>query len=117
MNVELKKAIEVIEDALIFYAEEGISSDNEAKAELDNAWFMVRNKKNYGYGYNETNSIAIIWEIDDVKSVRPDLTNDECMEVLGYIDRKHDATLGVSWDTLRWHCDYLFPVKEEASNG
>jgi len=117
MNIELKKAIEVIEDALIFYAEEGISSDNEAKAELDNAWFMVRNKKNYGHGYDDTNSIAIIWEIDDIKSIRPDLTDDECMEVLDFADRKHDATLGICWDTLEWHCDYLFPVKEEASNG
>jgi hypothetical protein len=48
MNVELKKAIEVIEDALIFYTEEGISSDNEAKAELDNAWFIVRREANNG---------------------------------------------------------------------
>jgi hypothetical protein len=39
------------------------------------------------------------------------------MEVLDYTDRKHDASLGVSWDTLEWNADYLFPVKEEASNG
>ena len=74
-------------------------------------------KLDYGYGYNETNSIAIIWEIDDVKTVRPDLTDDECMEVLDYAERKHDATIGITYDTLERHCDYLFPVKEEASNG
>ena len=74
-------------------------------------------KLDYGYGYNETNSIAIIWEIDDVKTVRPDLTDDECMEVLDYAERKHDATIGITYDTLERYCDYLFPVKEEASNG
>ena len=21
---------------------------------------------------------------------------------------------GISWETLEWHCDYLFPIKEEA---
>tara|TARA_R100000988_G_scaffold103120_1_gene80950 strand:+ start:2015 stop:2266 length:252 start_codon:yes stop_codon:yes gene_type:complete len=81
-----------------------MSIENKEKPKLD-----------YGYGYNETNSIAIIWEIDDVKSVRPDLTDDECMEVLGYVDRKHDASLGVCWETLECHCDHLFPEKEEAN--
>ena len=83
-----------------------MSIENKEKPKLD-----------YGYGYNETNSIAIIWEIDDVKSVRPDLTNDECMEVLDYVDRKHDASLGITWETLECHSDYLYPIKEEASNG
>jgi len=52
-------------------------------------------KLDYGYGYNETNSIAIIWCIDDVKEQRPDLSDDECMEVLEYQERKHDASMGV----------------------
>tara|TARA_R100000781_G_scaffold105605_1_gene69426 strand:+ start:28 stop:381 length:354 start_codon:yes stop_codon:yes gene_type:complete len=117
MNIEVKKAIEVIENALIFYAEEGISSDKKAQKELDDAWNIVKEKKNYGYGYDDSNSIVIIWEIDDIKNIRPDLTDDECMEVLDYAERKHDATLGITYDTLEWHCDYLFPVKEEANNG
>ena len=71
-------------------------------------------KLDYGYGYNEYNSIAIIWEIDDVKSIRPDLTDDECMEVLEYAGRKHDANIGITYDALEWNCDYLFPVKEKA---
>ena len=35
MTNEVKEAIKVIENALRFYAEEGISSDEKAKAELD----------------------------------------------------------------------------------
>ena len=117
MNIEVKEAIEIVENALSFYVEEGISSDKKAQKILDKSWNIVKEKRNYGYGYDDTNSIAIVWEIDDIRNIRPDLTDDECMEVLGYIDRKHDATLGITYDTLEWHCDYLFPVKEEASNG
>ena len=42
-----------------------------------------------------------------------DLTNDECMEVLGYVDRKHDASLGITWETLECHslvCEPFFPT-------
>ena len=114
MTNEVKEAIKVIENALRFYAEEGISSDEKAKGELDNAWNIVKEKKNYGYGYDDSNSIAVVWEIDDVKSIRPDLDDDKCMEVLGFADKKYDASIGICWETLEWHCDYLFPIKEEA---
>jgi hypothetical protein len=67
---------------------------------------------NYGHGYDDSNSIAIIWCIDDVKSIRPDLSDNECMEVLSKQEHKHDASMGVSWDTLEWYADYLFPKKE-----
>lgn len=70
---------------------------------------------NYGYGYNDSNSIAIIWAIEDVKSIRPDLSDDECLEVLGYVDRKHDASLGVCWETIELHADYCFPKKERVT--
>tara|TARA_Y100000114_G_C11561174_1_gene231880 strand:+ start:109 stop:459 length:351 start_codon:yes stop_codon:yes gene_type:complete len=116
MDREIKKAIGIIENALMFYAEEGISSDKKAQKELDDAWNIVKEKRNYGYGYDDSNSIAIIWEIDDIKGIRPYLTDDECMEVLDYAERKHDATLGITYDTLEWHCDYLFPEKEKAND-
>jgi len=73
-------------------------------------------KLDFGYGYNETNSIAIIWCIDDVKEQRPDLSDDECMEVLEYQERKHDASMGVSWDTLEWCAEHLFPIDKENDN-
>ena len=69
----------------------------------------------YGYGYTSTNSIAIIWSIEDVKEVRPDLNDEECMDVLSYVHKKHDATIGVSWETLEIHSAYLFP--KEKNNG
>ena len=39
---EVKEAIEIVENALMFYAEEGISSDKKAQKELDNAWNIVK---------------------------------------------------------------------------
>ena len=48
---------------------------------------MSEEKLNYGYGNNETNSIAIVWNIDDVRQALGDLDlpkdfldNDECMQ-------------------------------------
>ena len=35
--------------------------------------------------------ITITWHIDDVKSIAPDLTDDQCREVLQAVERKHDA--------------------------
>ena len=51
---------------------------------------MSDTKTDYGYGYNDTNSIAIIWSIEDVKEIRPDLDDEACMDVLGYVQNKHD---------------------------
>jgi len=70
---------------------------------------------NYGYGYNSTNSIAIIWSIDDVRhatenyeTVDVDLTDEECMEVLDYCLDNHDAEYGMSWDSILWAIEHLF---------
>jgi hypothetical protein len=77
---------------------------------------------NYGYGYNESNSIAIIWCIDDVQKVIEDydldieLSDDECMDVLGYCDRKHDANFGISWETIYWTLTNLYEDKLNKAN-
>jgi len=76
----------------------------------------VEDERNFGYGYNPSNSIAIIWCIDDVKQVRPDLNDEDCLDVLNYADRKHDATMGITYDILEWIADYLYP-QEEVANG
>lgn len=54
-------------------------------------------------------SISITWSIDDVQEVRPDLTKDQCREVLAAVGDRHDATLGVNWDTLSIIADQLYP--------
>ena len=44
--------------------------------------------------------IAIKWAIEDVKEVAPDLTDNECREVLQLAKDKHDANIGINWDVL-----------------
>ena len=58
--------------------------------------------------------LVILWHIDDVKEVRPDLTDAQCKDVLQACQREHDANIGITWDTLRYHADDLFPAPEEA---
>lgn len=62
---------------------------------------------------DKTGRIAIFWGIDDVKSVRPELTDDQCMEVLQQCDGKHDANIGITWDVIEFHASHLFPARRE----
>ncbi len=53
--------------------------------------------------------ITLVWHIDDVKEVRPDLTDEQCRAVLRQADESHDATVGINWEVLETHADDLFP--------
>ena len=76
----------------------------------------MEDERNFGYGYNPSNSIAIIWCIDDVKSIREDLNDEQCLDVLNYADRKHDASMGITYETLTCIANYLYP-QETVANG
>jgi hypothetical protein len=56
----------------------------------------------------ERRQIAGIWHIEDVQSVRPDLTDDQAWQVLQAVRRNHDASLGINWDVLECNADILF---------
>ncbi len=58
--------------------------------------------------YNSDDDIlAIIWQTDDVLSIAPALTHDQCVEVLDTADRCHDANHGVCWETLEVYADEI----------
>jgi hypothetical protein len=59
--------------------------------------------------------IAAIWAIEDVKGVRPHLTDDQAWEVLEQLGDKHDAEWGISWTTLETVADDLFPESDATS--
>lgn len=61
-----------------------------------------------------TKSITITWDTSDVQEVRPDLTDDQAWEVLCLAKSEHDANIGISWDTLDYWADYLYPVDNDA---
>lgn len=59
--------------------------------------------------------IAVLWHIDDVKHVRPDLSDAQCMAVLLDCSRQHDAEIGITWDVLSDQADDMFPPAEDDS--
>ena len=65
--------------------------------------------KTDGEGSVVKREINITWSIEDVLEVRPDLTDEQAMEVLEQVENNHDADVGVSWETLEMWADSLFP--------
>lgn len=63
--------------------------------------------------YEETGTIVDEWHVDDVFNQRPDLTEDQAIEVLAFIAKKFDANIGINWDVIDSAADYLFPQKED----
>jgi len=52
--------------------------------------------------------IGIIWQIEDVKGRRPELSDQQCWDVLQTMQREHDCGLGISWDTIESTAESLF---------
>jgi hypothetical protein len=72
--------------------------------------FTLRNAiEAFENGAGVKNSIFIEWCIDDVKDIREDLDDDQAMEVLEFVKDKHDANLGITWETLQYAADHLYP--------
>lgn len=63
----------------------------------------------------ERNQIAIIWDIEDVQTLRPDLGDEQAWQVLEQVERHHDAGIGIHWEVLEIHAQVLFPepIEEE----
>ena len=53
-------------------------------------------------------SISIVWHVEDVLHVRPDLTELQALEVLEAAKHNHDATIGINWDVLTVTAECLF---------
>jgi hypothetical protein len=51
--------------------------------------------------------ITISWHFTDVQEVDDTLTNDEARQILQLIKHKHDANVGVSWETIGAWIDYF----------
>lgn len=61
-------------------------------------------KCNYS-NVNEDDYIVITWHIDDILHLAPTLTKEKARDILSNVERKHDAFMGISWDTLQCHID------------
>lgn len=59
---------------------------------------------------NNQRQITIVWSVEDVQEVRPDLTDKQCIAVLKMVKRKHDAEYGVTWETLKMYAEEQFSL-------
>lgn len=61
--------------------------------------------------FDETRQIAIIWDIDDVKSQAKErhmnITDQQALEILHSMKHNHDCTLGITWETINAQLDML----------
>jgi hypothetical protein len=62
--------------------------------------------------FDPETQIGIIWCIKDVQDINNGLTDEQAVEVLDYIERKHDANYGISWDTISFAIEDLYPDVE-----
>lgn len=65
---------------------------------------------------DSNDQIENIWSVEDIQSIRPDLTVEQSMKVLKESLDNHDATLGVTWDSLKADADQLFPELKTCGN-
>ena len=56
----------------------------------------------------ERRLIGLLWGVEDVQEVRPDLSDDQCWQVLQQVDHHKDAELGINWQTLEFVAEQLF---------
>ena len=57
-------------------------------------------------------SIAIDWFIEDVQSVREDLTDEQALVVLRAVEDRHNAEIGINWDYIEAVADDIYPEGE-----
>lgn len=58
---------------------------------------------------NPHDYILLFWHIDDVRRVRPDLSNKQCREVLRQCEDCHEEGIGISLDIIRVIAEECFP--------
>jgi hypothetical protein len=74
-----------------------------------------------GYGINicisslakEQRQLAIVWSIEDVLEIRPDLNEEQTWHVLQMIDKNHDANIGMNWEVIAATAEALFAEPTE----
>lgn len=75
---------------------EGVCNDAESRIDVQQ---LLRQRR----------EVAVVWCVDDVKGVRPDLTDDQAWEVLERCYDKHDCEWGFTWTYIQDVAGIMFP--------
>jgi len=62
---------------------------------------------------NKDGSISVVWNIEDVQSLEPGMSDELCIEVLELALDNHDANEGINWTVLEY---WISHVKQEEAN-
>jgi hypothetical protein len=62
--------------------------------------------------------ISVVWGIDDVHQANKNthhrvLSDQEALLILSHVERHHDASLGISWETITWHITDYFETERD----
>jgi hypothetical protein len=63
---------------------------------------------------NKDGSISVVWNIEDVKSLEPKVTDEQAMEVLELALDNHDANVGINWGVLEFWISQVYEENEDA---
>ena len=81
---------------------------------LDTIRWELRNRP-------DTDYMSVVWSTADVHYCRPDLTVDQCREVLKALDDSHNAEYGINWSLIEHVAatcyaapDHLDELREQA---
>lgn len=97
-----------------------IAALEQLKEYSDNELIITKDGREYNIDdelkaakYDSEYTIESGWSVDDVlyqaEEDEVELTEEEAKEILHWIDRKHDATIGINWDVISsyiWDFDY-----------
>ena len=62
-----------------------------------------------GIDFDKNSQIAIVWSVEDVQGEDDTLTEEEAMCVLQRMKDRHDCNHGISWNTMSYYIDELYP--------
>ena len=93
-------AVEAMEPSSSDYA-----SDKDTLSKAWQAWQDLMRE----FEYMQNRAISVVWDTGDVQQVRPDLNDEQALEVLHAVKHSHDANNGITWDTLEYAAERLFP--------
>lgn len=57
---------------------------------------------------HDNRMIGHLWSIPDVRSIRPDLSDEQAWQILQHLDQQYDGSLGMSWNDLKRVAEQLF---------
>ena len=83
------------------------------------AFIKIVNAVFYELFLKPKTSISLEWNIEDVKYQAEqegvEITDEQCSQVLLHVLRHHDASVGVSWDTISASIDRVLQIERRVS--